>query len=70
MIDLEEGWCKNAYKLKMTDIDPRNLRYSNYEGKMLICKQSETNENYDKIIFCRRDIKEITIPSFIKIIGS
>mgnify|MGYP002472169943 CR=1 FL=1 len=37
---------------------------------MIICKTSETNENYDKIIFCRRDIKEITIPSFIKTIGS
>ena len=37
---------------------------------MIICKTSETNENYDKIVFARRDVKEIMIPSFIKTIGS
>ena len=70
LIDLKERWCINTHKLTTVKVDPRNSRYLNYEDEMIICKRTETNENYDKIVFCRRDIKEITIPSFIKIIGS
>ena len=70
VIDLKVGWCKFSDKLTTVKVDPRNSRYLNYKDEMIICKTTETNENYDKIVFCRRDIKEITIPSFIKIIGS
>ena len=36
---------------------------------MIIGKSSETSENFDKIIFAWRDIKDGAIPSFIKTIG-
>ena len=69
VIDIKAGWCIYADKLTTVKIDPKNSRYSYLDDQLIICKTTETNENYDEIVFGRRDIKEIKVPSFIKIIG-
>lgn len=48
-----------------------NKRYSLYDNKIIIGKSSITDTNYyDVLVFCVRNIKEISIPSFIKYIAS
>lgn len=45
-----------------------NPRYICKEGKILLCKSTESLSDYDTILFATRDLVEITIPSVIKFI--
>ena len=40
------------------------------KANILIGKSNQNNAEFDKLLFVRRDIKEISIPQNIKIIGS
>ena len=73
LIELKEGWCSDTRELIRIIISPSNGQFIFKEDKYLICKSNENNENneeFDKLVFVRRDIKEISIPRNIKIIGS
>ena len=69
LIDLNEGWCSGASNLNIIKINPKNKRYSFFDEKFIIGKTSIEQENFDVLVFCIRNIKTVTIPSFIKIIG-
>ena len=68
--NLEEGWCKSTSKLTKITIMPNNESYQYIDNKMVIGKDDKKSDNYDVLIFVRRDIEEITIPTFIKRIAS
>ena len=70
LIELKEGWCSDTEKLRRIIISPSNGQFIFKEDKYLICKSNENNEEFDKLLFVRRDIKEISIPQNTKIIGS
>ena len=38
----------------------------NYEDTFIIGKSDLTKENFDVLLFVRRDVEKVTIPSFIK----
>lgn len=42
----------------------------NIDNKFVIGKSDKSSDEYDTLIFVRRDIKHCAIPSFIKIIAS
>ena len=70
LIDLKEGWCCNAIKLTKINVSKNNPRYISYCDKMIIGKSSiESENNYDVLVFCSRNVKTIEIPNFIKTIG-
>lgn len=54
---------------KLVDIElaPDNPYFSYVENKFLLQKNDTTNK-FDILIFCRRDVERITIPSYIKCI--
>lgn len=54
-----------ANKLINIFISNENKSFLYYENKILLYKSNE-NENFEEIIFARKDLQEITIPSFIK----
>ena len=64
--DLEEGWCKGTSKLTKVMILPNNKHFMNIDNKFVIEKSDKSSDEYDTLIFVRRDIKDCTIPSFIK----
>ena len=70
LADLNDGWCEETKHLIEIKVHQNNKRFIYFQNKLLISKTNEESEEYDKVIFCRRDIEEIEIPSFIKIIGS
>lgn len=68
--DLKEGWCHGTPKLIKVLLAPTNKNFSYIDNKMIIGKNDPKSDNYDILMFVRRDIQRITIPSFIKQIGA
>ena len=68
--DLNEDCFFGASKLKNVSIDSSNPRYCLYDEKMVIGKSSIESNDYDCLVFCPRNIKNVTIPKFIKQICS
>ncbi|KAK8899929.1 hypothetical protein M9Y10_002252 [Tritrichomonas musculus] len=68
VINIDEIWCEDTAKLTAIKIDPGNQYYSYFDDKFIIGKSDIAND-FDVLIFARRDIVEGTIPPFIKIIG-
>lgn len=69
LVNLKEGWCNDTPKLTEIIINDNQL-YKIYDNTFVIGKSSILNENYDVLVFCFRDIENVTIPNFIEIIGS
>ena len=68
--ELREGWCAGTNKLTKIIISPLNDQFTFNEDKYLLGKTDPTREEFDKLLFVRRDIKKFSIPSYIKIISS
>ncbi|KAK8842129.1 hypothetical protein M9Y10_026356 [Tritrichomonas musculus] len=66
---IKEGCFCGMDELKSITISPSNDRFQYKDDKYLLCKKDEKSDNFDVILFARRDIDEITIPSNIKIIS-
>lgn len=54
--------------LTTVKIMPNNQLYKNYDDKFVLGKSNDNREIFDIFIFSPR--KEVTIPSFIKQVGS
>ena len=67
---LEEGWCNGTPNLTNVTIMPNNCHFMCLDNKMIIGKKNEDSQTYDAILFVRRDIKKVEIPSFIEEIGA
>lgn len=64
--ELEEGWFYDTHdKLKITILPSKNHVISYYDGEFIIGKY----HNLNAILFSKRNIKAISIPSFIQIIA-
>lgn len=70
VVELKDGWCRYTSKLKEINVSPDNKKYKTYENKIIIGKSNINQNNYDELLFCNRDTKNITIPNFIKHIKS
>ena len=68
--ELKEGWCSYANYLKRIIVSPLNCQFKFIEDKYLVGKSEPNKEEFDVLLFARRDINEISIPSNIKIISS
>lgn len=70
--DLEEGWCDELKYLTHISISPGNKRYKflNDDKNIIIGKSDLNSGIYDTLVFARRDISKVFIPSFIKHISS
>ena len=67
LIKLKDGWCKNAnFKMINSNL---NQNFVFKENKYLIGKSDNNKGEFDTLLFVRRDIKELEIPSNIKIIS-
>ena len=67
---MKKGWCCGIDKLTKITISPSNSRFIMKENKILLGKSDENKDEFDTILYGYRDIKEISIPSNIKIISS
>ena len=70
MRELKEGWCNFTSNLININISPLNDQFIFKDDKYLFGKSNPNSNVFDTLLFARRDIKEIVIPSSIKIISS
>lgn len=68
--ELQEGWCCGTSKLTDISISPLNNRFLNFQNQFVLKKLNEKSDNYNEIIFARRDIERAVIPSNIEQISS
>ena len=61
-------WNKKFEKKKFI-ISPLNDQFIFKDGKFLLGKSDSSNDEFDNLLFVRRDIEEFSIPSNIKIIS-
>lgn len=67
---LQEGWCNRTPELTSISISSKNNNFLYLDNKMIISKSDKNLDYFDELIFVRRDVKNISIPSFIKYIES
>ena len=63
---LEEGWCNSTPKLTTIIISSENRQFLFYSLKFLLGKTNKNSEEFDLLLFARRDIEQEKIPSFVK----
>lgn len=70
--EIDEGWCSKMNDLTQITLSPNNKNFIYIDNKMLIgkSKKNKDSDEYDLLLFARRDIKSIVIPSFVRIIGA
>ena len=70
LIDLKKGWCSDTEKLTKIIISPSNDQFLFKEDKYLYGKNDPKKDEFDTLLFVRRDIEEISIRPNIKVIES
>lgn len=70
LIELNDSWCFDTRHITKIDVSPNNPLFSIYEDKFILGKSSKEEKYFDILVFCVRNVKKVTIPSFIKHIGS
>lgn len=70
VIEIKEGWCCGANKLTNVTVNPQNKNFIIYQNDFLLSKSDQRSDNFDIILFARRDIENVVIPSNIKRIAS
>ena len=68
--ELKERWCYRTDNLKKIIISPSNDQFKFEDDRYLISKSDSNNDEFDTLLFVRRDIEKFSIPSNIKIISS
>ena len=70
LIDLNEGWCNSTSKLNTISVSKNNPRYFCLNDQFIIGKSSLNSKNYDELVFCVRNVKNVVLPNFIEQICS
>ena len=70
MNELGEEWCRGLNNLKRIVVSPFNNKFKFKDDKYLVGKSDENAEEYDNLLFVRRDINEFFLPPNIKVIKS
>lgn len=66
---LEDSWCSNAPKLNEITIMPNNQSFKLIDDNFVVTKSDPKSDIYDVLIFAKKTLKTVTIPSYIKQIG-
>lgn len=68
-VEFNEGWLYCARHLNEIIVSPSNCHFIYKDNQLLLGKTNSFNNNYDVLIFARRDIKEVTIPANVTVIA-
>lgn len=68
LTELCDGWCNKTHNLNSITISPNNKNFIFFNNQCILGKLQPTSGFYDSMIFVRRDIIDIAIPSFVKVI--
>lgn len=66
---IEQKWGVNLTSLTSIKFADGNKNYKVFDDKLVLKKSAENQEDFDVLAFTIKNIEEITIPSFIRIIA-
>ena len=61
--ELKERWCNNTSKLSEILVSKSNNKFKYIDDKYLVGKTDINSDEFDNLLFVRRDADEISIPS-------
>lgn len=71
IVSLSDGWCRSAPRLNEVAFTTTNDHFKILDNKIILGKSQPNNDQvFDVLIFAMRDVKEVKIPSYVKVIGS
>lgn len=70
LINLAPKWSVSATNLKRVRVSPNNPRYRSINDQIIVGKNSLDDSEFDIFVFCSHDVKTVTIPKFVKHIGT
>lgn len=70
VVELKEGWCNRTGHLTNVKIMSGNRHFAYINNQFIIGKSNSESDDYDCLLFARRDIESAIIPSFIKRIAA
>lgn len=68
--ELLEGWCRGTPMLTEITIMPNNPKYIYLDGACILGKSDQNCQIYNNLVFAKRKIENIIIPSFVTQIKS
>lgn len=68
--EIEDDWCSGLFNLNDITLAPNNHHFIHYQNDLILGKSTDKSKNFDKLIFARRNINCVKIPSFVKVINS
>lgn len=68
---LKKDWCAGNNSINEVIISPDNEYFSYIDDshKLIACKSNKNDDKFDVLAFVCRDVKEVTIPETIRVIG-
>ncbi|KAK8852748.1 hypothetical protein M9Y10_017738 [Tritrichomonas musculus] len=66
LANLKDGWCWGTTKVFNVQVPSLNKNFGSIEGDFIVGKSEEQSNDYDMIVFARKDAIRITIPQNIK----
>ena len=68
---LSHRWCQNTPQLNEVIFTNKNDHFKILDDKIILRKSQPNNDQvFDVLIFAMRDVTEVKIPSYVKVIGS
>lgn len=67
---LEDGWCAEMAQLSKINVCDLNQNFKEIEGEMIVGKSEVESDVFDVIVFGYKNVKSVTIPSYVKTVGS
>ncbi|KAK8854343.1 hypothetical protein M9Y10_016903 [Tritrichomonas musculus] len=64
--ELKDGWCAETPKLTKVEIDPNNRFFMVLDQNYVIGRNNAQGTDFDRLVFCSRNIEFALIPPFIK----
>ncbi|KAK8880602.1 hypothetical protein M9Y10_003282 [Tritrichomonas musculus] len=67
LIRLEDYWIEsNKFENFEVHLDVKNKVFKYFEDKIIVGKSNPESDDYDDLIFARKDISKLTIPAYVK----
>lgn len=66
IIELKSRWCEETPNLIDVRISPKSSNFAYLDNGLIVGRSESSGDVYDTIIFAPRNMKKVTIPSFIK----
>ena len=68
--EIKKKWLKSSTSKIDISLDPRNENFVSYDNKFILGKSRIDSKVFDALVHVKPGLKEVTIPSFIKVISS